>query len=45
VFLAVGLWWLLGARHKFTGPVRTVDLGDPSSPVVAPTGSAGSDPQ
>ena len=23
VFIAVGLWWLLGARHSFTGPVRT----------------------
>src|SRR4051794_11702041 len=24
VLLAVGLWWLLSARHTFTGPVRTV---------------------
>jgi hypothetical protein len=24
VFIAVGLWWLLSARHTFTGPRHTV---------------------
>jgi hypothetical protein len=24
VLVAVGLWWLLGARKKFTGPVRNI---------------------
>jgi hypothetical protein len=24
VFIAVGLWWLLSARHWFTGPRHTV---------------------
>jgi amino acid transporter len=28
VVIAVGLWWLLGARHTFTGPVRTVKMDD-----------------
>jgi amino acid transporter len=26
VLLTVWLWWMLGARRKFTGPVRTVDM-------------------
>jgi amino acid transporter len=34
--LVVGLWWLLGARHSFTGPRRTVDLAN--DPVLAPAG-------
>jgi amino acid transporter len=36
LFLVVGLWWLLGARHKFTGPRRTVDM--PGDPALAPAG-------
>jgi amino acid transporter len=28
VIIAVGLWWLLSARHKFTGPVRTIQTDD-----------------
>ena len=28
VFAAVGIWWLVSARHKFTGPVRTIDMAD-----------------
>jgi amino acid transporter len=28
VVAAVGLWWLLSARHKFTGPVRTIKMDD-----------------
>ncbi|CAA9514976.1 MAG: Amino acid/metabolite permease in hypothetical Actinobacterial gene cluster; BAT1-like [uncultured Solirubrobacteraceae bacterium] len=25
---AVGIWWLVSARHKFTGPVRTIEFDD-----------------
>jgi amino acid transporter len=28
VLLAVGLWWVLSARHTFKGPVRTVEFDD-----------------
>jgi amino acid transporter len=28
VFLAVWLWWMLGARNSFTGPVKTVKMDD-----------------
>jgi undecaprenyl pyrophosphate phosphatase UppP len=28
VIIAVGLWWVLSARHTFTGPVRTVKMDD-----------------
>jgi amino acid transporter len=28
VFVAVGLWWLLSARHRFTGPVRNIEFDD-----------------
>jgi amino acid transporter len=28
VMLAVGLWWILSARHTFKGPVRTVKIDD-----------------
>jgi amino acid transporter len=28
LFLAVGLWWLLGARNHFTGPVRTISFDE-----------------
>jgi amino acid transporter len=28
VVIAVGLWWVLRARHTFTGPVRTVKMDD-----------------
>jgi hypothetical protein len=41
VFIAVGLWWLLSARHWFTGPKHTVDeldaeLGPPPAPAEFP---------
>jgi amino acid transporter len=26
VFAAVGIWWLVSARHKFTGPVRNIEF-------------------
>jgi hypothetical protein len=51
VFLIVGAWWLLGARHTFTGPRHTVqeieaELGEggeggPSAggPAAAPAGA------
>jgi len=37
--LLVGIWWLLSARHWFTGPLRTIDLpaADTGPPAVAPT--------
>jgi amino acid transporter len=40
VLIAVGLWWVLSARNKFTGPRRTVDFaGDgPAVADPAPTG-------
>jgi amino acid transporter len=28
VFIAVGLWWLLGAKNTFTGPVRTISFDE-----------------
>jgi amino acid transporter len=28
VLLAVGLWWLISARHTFTGPVRTIQFDE-----------------
>jgi hypothetical protein len=39
VFLIVGIWWLVSARHKFTGPIRNIDLGDPgTAQAPAPAG-------
>jgi len=26
VFVAVGIWWLVSARHSFTGPVRNIEF-------------------
>jgi amino acid transporter len=26
LILAVGIWWLVSARHSFTGPVRTIEF-------------------
>jgi amino acid transporter len=45
VFLAVGLWWLLSARHTFTGPRHTIaeieaELGE----APGPDGPGGSGP-
>jgi amino acid transporter len=40
VLLAVGLWWLVSARHTFTGPIRTIEMDetgrvlDPDAPVA-----------
>ena len=28
VFIVVGLWWLISARHTFKGPVRTVEFDE-----------------
>jgi hypothetical protein len=28
VLAAVGIWWLVSARHKFTGPVRNIEFDD-----------------
>ena len=37
--LLVGVWWLVSARHWFTGPLRTVDLpaADTGPPEAVPT--------
>ena len=37
VMVAVTLWYLLSARHKFKGPVRTIDLPDVGPSAPAPT--------
>jgi amino acid transporter len=36
VFAAVGIWWLVSARHTFTGPVRTIDMADDGLTVAEP---------
>ena len=28
LILAVGIWWLVSARHSFTGPVRQIQFDD-----------------
>jgi hypothetical protein len=28
VLLAVGAWWLLSARHTFTGPIREIEIDE-----------------
>ena len=28
VFLAVGLWWMLGAKNRYTGPVQTISFDE-----------------
>ena len=28
LFLVVGIWWLVRARHTFTGPVRNIEFDD-----------------
>jgi len=28
VIVAVGLWWMLSAKHHFTGPIRQVRTDD-----------------
>jgi amino acid transporter len=35
VLIAVGLWWLISARHSFTGPRRTIGV-DPDNPSAVP---------
>jgi amino acid transporter len=38
VGLIVAIWWLVSARHKYTGPVRTIDE-DEGGPGAAPPGA------
>jgi hypothetical protein len=26
LFLVVGIWWLVRARHRFTGPIRNIEF-------------------
>ena len=39
VILAVGLWWLISARHSFTGPRQTI-VTDPDNPAAVATAPA-----
>jgi amino acid transporter len=42
VFAAVGIWWLVSARHTFTGPVRNVPaMADDGVTVAEPEPPAG----
>jgi amino acid transporter len=38
VFASVGIWWLVSARHKFTGPVRNVEISGDTLAVDSPSG-------
>jgi hypothetical protein len=49
VIILVGLWWVLDARKKYTGPVRTIEFDEamriideegPTSPPEAPPAGA-----
>src|SRR5438034_921061 len=40
VGLAVGIWWVVDAKKKYTGPVRTID----EAPMVPETPEAGPEP-
>jgi hypothetical protein len=42
----VGIWWVVSAKNKYTGPVRTIDtdelghvLAEEPAPPAAPPGS------
>jgi amino acid transporter len=46
VGVIVGIWWLISAKNKYSGPVRTIDtdelghvLAEEPAPSAAPTGS------
>jgi hypothetical protein len=41
--VAVTLWYALSARHTFTGPVRTVDMGGDGSAITGVAPAAPSD--
>ena len=36
VLAVVGIWWLVSARHHFTGPVRNVEMADEGMTVSEP---------
>jgi hypothetical protein len=43
VGLAVGIWWIVDARKKYTGPVRTIDeVPMEEMPETGPAPAAGS---
>jgi amino acid transporter len=42
LFLIVGVWWLVSAKHKFTGPRRTIEVDDAPAGGTAPAGSPAS---
>jgi amino acid transporter len=37
VIVAVGLWWLLGARHTFTGPIKNITTDETGQVVDEPS--------
>jgi amino acid transporter len=40
--VVVGIWWLVSAKNKYTGPVRTIDeIGETPAPPPAPAPAAG----
>jgi len=45
VIILVGLWWVLGANKRYTGPVRTIEFDaamrvtDEDEPSAPPTGA------
>jgi amino acid transporter len=42
VGILVGVWWLVSARKRYTGPVRTIDeIGEAPAPAPAPAPAAG----
>jgi hypothetical protein len=40
--LAVGIWWWLGAKNRYHGPVRTIDEAEFTTPDVPPSEASGS---
>ncbi len=42
VIIAVGLWWLISARHSFTGPVKQIKMDDAGRVLDEPAPDGGS---
>ena len=42
VLAVVGIWWQVSAKHKFTGPIRNVDMADEGLTVKEPDPPPGS---
>jgi hypothetical protein len=42
--LVVGVWWLVSAKNKYTGPVRTIDeVGEAPVPIPPAPAAGGSE--